>query len=118
MMNKRQVGSKWEDEAARFLTQCGLVVKDLNFRSRFGEIDIVATDDDYYVFVEVKYRKTASFGNPEEAVTLSKARTISKTADYYRLCKKIPEDTKIRFDVVAIEGENFKWYKNAFYYMP
>jgi putative endonuclease len=115
-MNKRQTGSRWEDEAARFLTQCGLQIKEMNFRSRFGEIDIIAKDEEFFVFVEVKYRKTASFGNPEEAVDYKKAGKISKVADYYRVCRKIPADAKMRFDVVAIEGDDFKWYKNAFYY--
>ena len=100
------------------MTQSGLTIKEMNFRNRFGEIDIVAKDGDYLVFVEVKYRKTASFGNPEEAVSISKARTISKVAQYYMLCHKIPQDSKVRFDVVAVEGDNFKWYKNAFCYTP
>lgn len=115
-MNKRKTGSKWEEEAAKFLASCGLRVKECNFRCRFGEIDIVATDGNRFVFVEVKYRKTASFGNPEEAVGYAKAKTISKVADYYRLRHKIPEDAMIRFDVVAIEGDSFRWYKNAFPY--
>lgn len=115
-MNKRKVGSKWEEEAARFLAQCGLTITEQNFRCRFGEIDIVARDGEYYVFAEVKYRKTASFGTPEEAVDYSKSRTISKVADYYRVCKHVPADAKVRFDVVAVEGDSFKWYKNAFYY--
>ena len=117
-MNKRKTGSKWEEEAAKFLASCGLNIKEQNFRSRFGEIDIVATDGNCFVFAEVKYRKTASFGNPEEAVSVSKARTISKVAQYYMLCHKIPQDSKVRFDVVAVEGDNFKWYKNAFCYTP
>ena len=117
MMNKRGVGTKKEDEAAKFLTRCGLKVTDLNFRSRFGEIDIVARDDDYVVFVEVKYRKTSSAGHPEEAVDVRKAQKISKVADYYRVVRKLPYDTKIRFDVVAIEGSEVRWYKNAFTYM-
>ena len=117
-MNKRKTGSKKEDEVARFLTECGLRVTDMNFRNRFGEIDIIARDGQFTVFVEVKYRKTASAGHPEEAVNISKARTISKVADYYRLCKKMPDDAKIRFDVVAVEGGQLRWYKNAFPYMP
>ena len=116
-MNKRQTGSKWEDEAARFLTQSGLTIKEMNFRNRFGEIDIIAKDGDYLVFVEVKYRKTASCGNPEEAVDIRKIRTICKVADYYRVCRRISDDAKIRFDVIAIEGDSFKWYKNAFGYI-
>ena len=117
-MNKRKTGSRWEEEAAKFLASCGLVIRELNFRNRIGEIDIVAKDGDYFVFVEVKYRKTASFGNPEEAVSVSKARTISKVAQYYMLRHKIPEDAKVRFDVVAVEGDSFRWYKNAFLYTP
>ncbi|MBO4266472.1 MAG: YraN family protein [Lachnospiraceae bacterium] len=116
-MNKRSLGTRKEDEAARFLTECGLKVTDLNFRSRFGEIDIIARDGEYIVFVEVKYRKTSLAGHPEEAVDVRKATKISKVADYYRLVKKLPYDAKLRFDVVAIEGGQVRWYKNAFTYM-
>ena len=116
MMNKRDAGAKKEDELARFLTECGLKIKELNFRNRFGEIDIIAKDGDYTVFVEVKYRKNASAGHPEEAVSASKARTISKVADYYMVSRKLPADSPVRFDVVAIEGEEMRWYKNAFQY--
>ena len=115
-MNKREVGSRKEDMAARFLTECGLKVKELNFRNRIGEIDIVAYDGAILVFVEVKYRKTASSGHPEEAVGIKKMQTISKVADYYRVYRKVPADTQIRFDVIAIEGESLRWYKNAFGY--
>ena len=116
-MNKRTVGARTEDEAARFLTQCGLKIKEMNFRCRFGEIDIVAADGEYTVFVEVKYRKTARAGHPEEAVGISKAKKISKVSDYYRVRRKLPDDAKLRFDVVAIEGGEFRWYKNAFDYI-
>ena len=115
-MNKRALGSGKEDEAARYLTEHGLKITEHNFRCRSGEIDLVATDGEYIVFVEVKYRKTASAGHPEEAVNISKARTISRTADYYRIVKKLSPDTMIRFDVVAIEGGQIRWHKNAFPY--
>lgn len=116
-MNKRKLGAGKESEVARFLSECGLDVIDRNYRSRFGEIDLIARDGAFVVFIEVKYRKTASAGHPEEAVSLSKAKTISKVADYYRVCKHIPENTPVRFDVVAIEGDAFRWHKNAFPYM-
>jgi len=118
MMNKRTLGSQKEDEAARFLTRCGLKVTDLNFRCRLGEIDIIARDAGYVVFAEVKYRTTAAAGNPEEAVDLKKAKKICRVSDYYRVVKKLPPDTKIRYDVIAVCGDEFKWYKNAFPYMP
>lgn len=116
-MNKRSLGSGKEEEAAKFLAECGLIVTDRNYRNRFGEIDLIAKDKEYIVFVEVKYRKTASSGHPEEAVDIHKARKISKVADYYRIRKKLSDDVPIRFDVVAIEGGQFRWYKNAFSYM-
>lgn len=115
-MNKRDIGSKKEEMAARFLVECGLNIKQFNYRNRFGEIDIVAYDGDVLVFVEVKYRKTASAGHPEEAVNLKKARIISKVSDYYRMVHKISFNTQIRFDVVAIEGDTIRWYQNAFPY--
>lgn len=115
-MNRRKLGFAKEDEAAGFLTECGLKILELNYSNRFGEIDIIAKDGDFTVFVEVKYRKNASSGHPEEAVSISKARTISKVADYYRTCKKLTDASPVRFDVVAIEGETIKWYKNAFSY--
>ena len=115
-MNTRTVGSAKEEVAAAYLTEQGLYVKEKNFRSRYGEIDIVAKDGDVLVFVEVKYRKTASSGHPEEAVNLKKSKIICRVCDYYRIRYKIPSDTQVRFDVVAIEGENIKWYRNAFPY--
>ncbi len=116
MMNKRQVGSEKEEIAAKYLEKQGLKVIERNFRNRFGEIDLIARDGRYTVFVEVKYRKTARSGHPEEAVTYSKARTISKVADHYRLYKKLPDDALFRFDVVAIEADEIRWHKNAFSY--
>ena len=116
-MNKRAVGSKTEDEAARFLAGCGLTVIEQNFRCRFGEIDLVARDGKFTVFVEVKYRKDSKAGSPEEAVSAAKARKISKVSDYYRVVHKLPEDSPVRYDVVAIDGDTFRWYRNAFSYI-
>lgn len=116
-MNKRKIGAQQENMAARFLTERGLTVLEQNYSNRFGEIDIIAKDHNYTVFVEVKYRKSASAGHPEEAVSISKARTISRVADHYRVCKRLTDAEPVRFDVVAIEGKDIKWYKNAFSYI-
>ena len=116
MMNKRQVGSEKEEKAAGFLEKQGLNILETNYRDRFGEIDIIAKDNRYTVFIEVKYRKTARSGRPEEAVTFSKARTISRVADHYRIYRKLPDDAMFRFDVVAIEGDEIRWHKDAFPY--
>lgn len=116
-MNRRYIGAINEAIAADFLKNNGLVILEQNYRNRFGEIDIIAKDMSHIVFVEVKYRKTANTGHPEEAVNLKKAKTICKVADYYIISKKLLYNTQYRFDVVAIEDNNIRWHKNAFDYI-
>ena len=89
----------------------------MNFRCKIGEIDIICKDDDYLVFVEVKYRSSSSYGYPMEAVNYKKIKKICKVSDYYRLIHKIKEDTGIRYDVISIKGEDIEWIKNAFEYI-
>lgn len=89
----------------------------MNFRCKVGEIDIIARDEDYLVFCEVKYRSSDVYGYPAEAVNINKIRKICKVSDYYRLIHKISDDSKIRFDVVSIKGEEISWIKNAFDYI-
>jgi len=73
-----------------------------NFQSKFGEIDIIAQEGDFLVFVEVKNRWSKKFGSPEEAITPWKIKRIIKTGQYYKsLHPKLPET--MRIDVVAIE---------------
>ena len=79
-----------------------------------GEIDIVARQGGYLVFVEVKYRSGDEKGNAAEAVTTAKQRTICRVADYYRYVHHYGEDTWVRYDVVAIQGETLHWIPNAF----
>ena len=114
-MNKRQIGTEYEDLAATYLERRGIRIIMRNFRCRSGEIDLIGTDEDgTVVFAEVKYRTTGSKGAPEEAVTVSKRRTIIKVAEYFLLTNDLPEDTPCRFDVVAIEGDEIRHYENAF----
>ncbi len=87
-----------------------------NFRNRYGEIDLIGYDDKYLVFFEVKYRKDNRRGTPGEAVSKRKCHTICKVADYYRMKHGIGEDAYIRFDVIAICGEEIQWFRNAFDY--
>lgn len=79
-----------------------------------GEIDIIAKDGDTHVFVEVKYRKAAGFGMPEEAVSRIKREKIYKTAMYYIYKHHKGNDVLCRFDVIAVEGDKIRHYKNAF----
>ena len=113
-MNKREQGKRYEDLAADWLCRKGFQILQKNFRCRTGEIDLVARDGGTLVFVEVKYRKNAASGHPEEAVSLFKQQKIIRTAQFY-LCRfGISEDIPCRFDIIAIEGDRIRHIKNAF----
>lgn len=99
-----------------FLKQQGLYIKDRNFRCRSGEIDLIARDGRYLVFVEVKYRHTSGSGGASAAVNYKKQKMISRASLFYLVRYGYPEDTPCRFDVVAIDGQNIQWIKNAFDY--
>lgn len=115
--NKREIGGWFEETACRYLTENGLEILKRNFRVRQGEIDIVARDGKTLVFVEVKYRKDAAAGLPQEAVSVRKQKQISKVAVFYLSFAGLSIDTPCRFDVVAICGEEISWIKNAFCYV-
>ncbi len=115
-MNNRKKGTEKEEAAEEFLKQSGMRILEKNFRCRQGEIDIIGFHDGYLVFVEVKYRKNESRGFPEEAVHREKQRKISHVARVYLYQHKIGTEQPVRFDVVAICGEQIKWYQNAFLY--
>jgi putative endonuclease len=116
-MNKREVGSRFEQRAADFLMEHGYVILEYNFRSKMGEIDLIAKDEDYLCFIEVKFRSNLQKGFPAEAITPQKIKRIIRTAQFYMLLHKIPEDTPCRFDVVDILKDNITLIKNAFYGM-
>ena len=112
-MNKRQVGSEHEQEAERFLVSSGYKILTKNFYCKSGEIDIVAENEGYLCFIEVKYRDNTENGYPEEAVDLRKARKITRSAVFYMTRYGI-SDVPVRFDVVSILGKDIKVIKNAF----
>lgn len=114
MENKRKKGSEYEQKAARFLEEQGHRIMEMNYRCRLGEIDLITMHKGYLVFVEVKYRKTSRYGMPVEAVNLKKQRIISKVALHFLMSRFMTEQLPIRFDVVAILGEQIEVYENAF----
>lgn len=115
-MNTRAIGADKEATACDYLAQNGIKIKERNFRCRQGEIDIIGYDGQYLVFFEIKYRKTTSKGSAAESVNIKKQHKICRVSDYYRMIHHCPDNTPIRFDVVAIDSSEIKWYKNAFYY--
>ena len=114
MQNKRSIGTDREAMAAEYLEKKGYTILEKNYRCRVGEIDIVASKDNFCVFVEVKYRKSAAYGLPQEAVGVKKQRTIAFVANYYLMEKKFPSNQPVRFDVIAILGNEITHIENAF----
>lgn len=115
-MNKRKTGQEQEVKAACFLKTQGYQILERNYRCKKGEIDLIAREGQYLVFVEVKYRSTNESGLPEEAVDLRKQRQISRVAAWYLAEKGLDIYTPCRFDVVAIEREEIRLYRDAFFY--
>ena len=101
---------------AEYLEKQGYHILERNFRCRQGEIDLIAKDGKYLVFIEVKYRKNSSRGNAATAVDPRKQRNISRVAAFYLLKNHLSENTPCRFDVAAIDGDEVHIYKNAFEY--
>ena len=94
----------WGEQAARaFLTRRGYAVLETNFRTRFGEIDIIAQDGKYIVFVEVKTRRNARFAAAREHVTPTKQARIIAAAEEW--LQGHPNGLQPRFDVIEVYGE-------------
>ncbi len=117
-MNKRKVGDGTESLACRFLEEQGVRILEKNYMCRQGEIDIIAKDGRYLCFIEVKYRKDTTYGEPQEAVSYKKIQHICKVSKFYLYSKYKSYDLPVRYDVIAISPEDniytFKWIKNAF----
>ena len=116
MKNQRQIGMKYERIAGEYLQTQGYEILEYNFHCRYGEIDIVAKQGEYLVFIEVKYRSSERYGAPLEAVTKGKQRTISKCAQSY-LYKNRMWDIPIRFDVVGMSEKEIEVIRDAFSYV-
>ena len=103
-MKRKALGIWGEKIAMEYLQKRGYQIVETNFRCREGEIDIVARDNDYLVFVEVRTRSSSEFGTPEESVTAAKKKKLVTLAfAYLQSHRNLP--SLWRFDVVAIESE-------------
>lgn len=104
---KRSYGDLGEDYAVKLLKKKGYTIIERNFRTKFGEIDIITREGEYLVFIEVKTRWSKKFGLPEEAVTFWKLAKIRRVAQYYLITHpNLPQ--KARIEVVAIEAARGK----------
>ena len=110
-------GTQGEDAATKYLSGLGYAILDRNFKTRMGEIDIVARQHRTTVFVEVKRRETPGHGTAFEFVSRSKMRNVVAAARIYAAKNGLTESL-IRFDVIAIDvidgREQLRHHKGAF----
>lgn len=99
-----RLGQWGEEHARRHLEGQGYTIVTTNYRSRWGEVDIVARRDDEFIFVEVKTRRGTAYGMPEESVTATKSQRLIATAQDY-IQKHDSEQAPWRLDVVSIQLE-------------
>lgn len=110
---KKFLGRAGEIKAAEFLEKKKYKILERNYKTRFGEIDLIAKDGETTVFVEVKTRADDSFGSPSEAVTARKREKYYIVAEEY-LLRTQGENVPCRFDVVEIENGRIEHIENAF----
>ena len=118
MEDAKRFGGRSEDEAAKYLAGLGYKVLERNFRTKVGEIDLIAKEGGTLVFVEVKSLRSTGFGTPELKVDWHKRRQIARAAMMY-LTRKRLGDVPCRFDVVALsKGADteykFQLFRDAF----
>lgn len=111
-------GNEAESLAEKYLAKQGLKAHGRNYRCSHGEIDLVMTDADTLVFIEVRYRGNSRYGSAVESVTAAKIRRIRKTAEHYLLNHSEHCNRYIRFDVIAMTAmqpaPKITWIKDAF----
>lgn len=104
MPTNTQIGKKGEDIAADFILKLGYEIVLRNYRKGRFEIDIIAKDKNRLVFIEVKLRKSNTYGFPEEAVTKNKIEQIKSAAESYIF--EIDWKFDIRFDIISITSSS------------
>ena len=114
---RQKLGREGEELARRFLLSKGYKIVKRNFRTTFGEIDLIAYQKKVLAFIEVRTKTSSNFGTPEESISLGKKKKISRVASFYLKAKRLKEnEIDCRFDVVCITRTPFtiKLFKDAF----
>lgn len=112
MKKTTEIGNQAEEQACDFLKENGYEIKARNYRCRYGEIDIIAIKNQFLAIIEVKKRKSTTFGRASEYVTPLKCEKIIKTTLFYISENRL--DLQPRFDVIEINGTVLNHIENAF----
>lgn len=108
----KKIGDRGESAAQEYLKSLGYKILERNWKySRVGEIDIIALDKATLVFIEVKYRRSNTFGTPLEAITKSKLEKLQKSI-YAYLAQTNVKYKNYRLDAISIENEKIEHFKN------
>lgn len=117
MISSASLGKLGEDIAAEWLQQHGYTIRDRNWRSGRTEIDIIAENDQFIVFAEVKTRSSDYLADPAAAVNVPKQRTIIFAASSYIKIKNLAKEA--RFDIITVvaggQQRVIDHIENAFY---
>ncbi len=123
---KRTVGEQAEHDACRLLRKHGLKIRERNYRTKRGEIDIIAEDGSTLVFVEVRLRSNSTYGGPAESITPRKQQRIIYASQHYLQKERIADSQSCRFDTICITAQSYisaqsksatvdaEWIKDAF----
>ncbi|KJR40388.1 endonuclease [Candidatus Magnetoovum chiemensis] len=103
-MNNNLIGKYGELLARRYIRKIGYKIVSKNFKTQDGEIDLIAKDNNTYVFIEVKTKKNAAFAKPFENVNMKKRQRLIKTALMY--LKELAQTPSCRFDIISITLNN------------
>jgi putative endonuclease len=113
-MSTRALGQVYESLAAKHVQAAGLVIVERNFNCKVGEIDLIASEQDMLVFVEVRFRSAGSFVDGLSTVGDSKRKRFIKAVKYYLLMYPEAANRVMRFDVISVSNNALDWHKNAF----
>ncbi|BBG29664.1 predicted endonuclease [Zymobacter palmae] len=112
----RALGQRMETLACRYLERHGLQLRTRNHHARYGELDLVMTDRDTCVFVEVRYRQHSQHGSPFDSVTPRKQQRLILAAQHYLMQHAL--DMPCRFDIIGLSGTvqapDITWMRHAF----
>ncbi len=107
-------GNQAELRACNYLQAQGLTLITRNYRTRRGELDILMQDGGVLVCVEVKYRRSNTYGNAAEFVNKTKLMRIRAALEHYLVDNGLhPDTTAMRIDVIAMDGDAINWIQNA-----
>ena len=112
-LRKKILGRQGEELTCKYLKKQGYKILERNYKTPFGEADIVAKSrDGYTCFVEVKTRTSAEYGLPSEAVNYQKQKRYRRIALYY--VSQVGEEIPVRFDIASVLNGEIDYFENAY----